>query len=472
MLLSATRAIELFGRAVPEERIRTDPDALKIFGGDWTRGYKIAPSAIVFPISVTEVSLLVKLAAENRIALVPSGGRTGLSGGAVAEHGEVVVSMSKMNRILDFNPVDRLVRCEAGLVTAELQAFADSKGLFYPVTFASSASSQIGGNIATNAGGVRVIRYGLTRDWVSGLVVVTGTGTVLCCNQGLAKNATGYDFRHLLIGSEGTLGIVVEAEIRLTEKPCPQRVMVMGVPRADHLVQILLEFRNRLTVSAFEFFSEFALQKVVHLRKLSRPFERATPFYALVEYDAADDQFAEEAFASALGQGWTTDAVASQSDRQAAALWKLRESISESIAPQSPYKNDISVKISAVPKLLREITSLVADLDPDFEICWFGHIGDGNVHLNILRPEHVAPAKFNERCRQVALTVFETVQQLGGSISAEHGVGLLKQEFLGYSRSDADIEAMQAIKRVFDPVGILNPNKIFPATEREAASTL
>jgi len=214
----------------PASRITQDAEDLAHWGRDWTTAYRAAPSAVVFPETVEEVTALVRIANVEGLKLVPSGGRTGLSGGAVASDGELVVSFDRMNRILDFNPADRLVRCQAGLVTGALQAFAEERGLFYPVDFASSGSSQIGGNIATNAGGSRVIRYGLTRDWIAGLTFVTGAGEVLRCNNGLVKNATGYDFRHLVIGSEGTLGLVVEADVRLTAPPQPQRVMVRGWP--------------------------------------------------------------------------------------------------------------------------------------------------------------------------------------------------------------------------------------------------
>ncbi len=222
-----------------ERQLKRDPDSLAVWGCDWTRSFTVAPSAIVFVESLEEVVALVRLANEEGFALVPSGGRTGLSGGAVAGNGEVVVSFDRMNRILDFDATDRLVRCQAGVVTQALHAFAEEQGLFYPVDFASAGSSQIGGNIATNAGGIKVIRYGLTRDWVAGLTAVTGAGEVLDCNRGLVKNATGYDLRHLLIGSEGTLGLVVEAQMRLAGRPAPQRVMVLGVPAFADILRVL-----------------------------------------------------------------------------------------------------------------------------------------------------------------------------------------------------------------------------------------
>ena len=367
-------------------RVKTVAADLAAWGVDWTRNFKAAPSAIVFPETVQEVVALTRLANAEGLALVPSGGRTGLSGGAVAANGEIVVSFDRMNRILGFDPADRLVRCQAGVTTAALQEYARGQGLFYPVDFASSGTSQIGGNIATNAGGIRVIRYGLTRDWIAGLKVVAGSGAVLDCNNGLVKNATGYDLRHLFIGAEGTLGFIVEAEARLIPPPAPQRVMVLGIRRLAHILPVLQAFQGALALSAFEFFSELALAKVLDHRKLQRPLDAAMPFYALIEFDAAEEDAALGAFQAAVADEWVDGGVLSQSDAQAGSLWALREGITESIAPLTPYKNDLAVRVSEVPAFLAEVDHIVGDRYPHFEICWYGHIGDGNLHLNILKP--------------------------------------------------------------------------------------
>ena len=444
----------------PPERLTRAPADLAHWGRDSTTAYRAAPSAVVFPETVDEVVALVRLANAERLKLVPSGGRTGLSGGAVAERGEVVVSFDRMNRILDFKPAERLVRCEAGVVTGALQAFAEERGLFYPVDFASSGSSQIGGNIATNAGGIRVIRYGLTRDWIAGLTLVTGAGDVLRCNNGLVKNATGYDFRHLVIGSEGTLGLVVEAHVRLTAPPEPQRVMVLGCPEFGALPPVLDVFQQQAPLSAFEFFSDLALAKVRTARELPPPLREACPFYALLEFDESALEAASRAFERCLDSGWALDGVLSQSDGQAANLWALREGISESIAPQTPYKNDISVPVSGMPAFLEAADALIGTAYPEFEVCWYGHIGDGNLHLNILKPPDWQAAPFLERCHEVSPALFELVAKHGGSISAEHGVGLLKRDFLGYSRSAEEVALMRGLKRVFDPNGVMNPGKL------------
>ncbi len=449
---------------VGKECLFQHPDELQHYGKDWTTAYDPKPGAIVFPRTVEQVQAIVKLASREAFALVPSGGRTGLSGGAVALNGELVVALDKMNAIRDFKPIDRSVVCEAGVITEQVQQFALQQGLFYPVDFASSGSSQIGGNISTNAGGINVIRYGMTRDWVSGLKVVTASGEILDLNRGLVKNNAGYDLRHLFIGAEGTLGIIVEATMKLTSTPKPQNVLLLGVAEFGDIMAVLEEFQRHIDLTAFEFFSEQALQKVIARSDLQRPFETEAAYYALLEFETITEHTEDEVlalFEHCVERGWVLDGVISQSQAQLQKLWRLREDISETISQWTPYKNDISTLVSRIPAFLAEVEKVVNDNYPDFEIIWFGHIGDGNVHLNILKPENLSREAFLSKCSQVSQWVFEIVQSYEGSISAEHGVGLLKKDYLSYSRSEAEIDYMRAIKKVFDPAGIMNPGKIF-----------
>lgn len=448
-------------RFLDSSQIATDEDTLNTWGSDWTRSYRIDPLAVVYPKTIGQLVQLVKLARQIDLKLVPSGGRTGLSGGAVASDHEVVVSMDRMNQILDFNPVDRIVTCQAGVITANLQEFANEQKLFYPVDFASSGSSQIGGNIATNAGGIRVIRYGMTRESVAGLKVVTGTGDVLDLNKGLMKNATGYDLRHLFIGSEGTLGFIAEAEIRLIPPPENQKVQVLGVKDLKDILQILQYFQAQITLSAFEFFSDLAMHKVLaHRENLRRPFQQSCPYYVLLEYDESEDASATTAFNEVFERKLVVYGIVSQSINQAQSLWQLRDGITESIAVHTPYKNDVSVPVNQIPDFLNEVDDLVRTHYPDFEVCWYGHIGDGNLHLNILRPDSLTIDEFFERCHTISPMLFEKIQKRRGSISAEHGVGLLKRDFLGYSRSEPEISIMRQVKQVLDPSGIMNPGKL------------
>jgi len=447
-------------------KVLTDADSLNAYGKDWTKHFAPAPSAIVFPKSIEQVQAIVRWANAHKVALVPSGGRTGLSAAAVAANGEVVVSFDYMSQILEFNEMDRTAVCQPGVVTAQLQQFAEDKGLYYPVDFASAGSSQIGGNIGTNAGGIKVIRYGMTRNWVAGMKVVTGKGDLLELNKDLIKNATGYDLRQLFIGAEGTLGFVVEATMRLERQPTNLTALVLGTPDFDSIMPVLHAFQDKLDLTAFEFFSDKALAKVLARGDVPAPFETDCPFYALLEFEATTDERADQALATfehCVEQGWVLDGVMSQSEQQLQNLWKLREYISETISHWTPYKNDISVTVGKVPAFLKEIDAIVGEHYPDFEIVWFGHIGDGNLHLNILKPDAMDKDEFFGKCATVNKWVFETVQKYNGSISAEHGVGMTKRDYLEYSRSPAEIEYMKAVKAVFDPNGIMNPGKIFAA---------
>ena len=445
-------------------KVLTDAASLEAYGKDWTKHYPPAPSAIVFPKTVEQVQAIVRWANTHKVALVPSGGRTGLSAGAVAANGEVVVAFDYMNQILGFNAFDRTVVCQPGVITRQLQAYAEEQGLYYPVDFASSGSSQIGGNIGTNAGGIKVIRYGMTRNWVAGLKVVTGKGELLELNKDLIKNATGYDLRQLFIGAEGTLGFVVEATMRLDRAPRNLTAMVLGTPDFDSIMPVLHAFQGKLDLTAFEFFSDKGLARILARGDVPAPFETDCPFYALLEFEATTEEVATaalETFEHCMEQGWVLDGVMSQSQTQLKNLWKLREYLSETISHWTPYKNDISVTVSKVPAFLKEIDAIVGEYYPDFEIVWFGHIGDGNLHLNILKPENLSKDEFFAKCATVNKWVFETVEKYNGSISAEHGVGMTKRDYLTYSRSPVEIEYMKALKAVFDPNGIMNPGKIF-----------
>ena len=461
--LSQDALIEQLAAIVGDDKVRTDADSLETFGKDWTKIYPPKPTAIVFPKTTEQVQQVVLLANEHQLALVPSGGRTGLSAGAVAANGEIVVAFDYMNQISDFNATDRTVKCGAGVITEQLQTFADDNGLFYPVDFASAGSSQIGGNISTNAGGIKVIKWGMTRDWVAGLTVVTGKGEILELNKDLMKNNTGYDMRQLFIGGEGTLGFVTEATMRLTRQPKNLTVLVLGIPELDNVMKVLSQFQSGMDLTAFEFFSDKAMQKVLARGDVPAPFETSTDFYALIEFEPVTDADMDQAmtmFEQCVEQGWVVDGVISQSETQAANLWRLREDISETISEWTPYKNDISVVVSKVPPFLRDIDDVVTREYPDFEIIWFGHIGDGNLHLNILKPEGLAKEEFFEKCAKVSTWVFEIVEKYQGSVSAEHGVGMTKKPYLEYTRSAAELAYMKAVKLVFDPNNVMNPGKL------------
>lgn len=446
------------------DQIKTDSDSLKSYGNDWTHFFTPSPLAILFPKTTEEVQKIVLWARKNKIALVPSGGRTGLSAAAVAKNGEVVVSMEKMNQIGEYNPVDQTIECEAGVITETLQEHAKAQGAFYPVDFAARGSSHIGGNIATNAGGIKVLRYGLTRQWVAALEVVTGTGEILKLNNSLVKNASGYDFRHLFIGSEGTLGFITKAVMRVAAPPKNLQVMVLGVPDMASIMKVFARFRDDVALTAFELFTDKALKHVLAQGHVQKPFETPCPYYVLIEFEELTENSIDEAlsvFEKCVEEEWVLDGVISQSETQSKDFWRLREDITEATDSYTPYKNDISVKISRVPEFIEAIDKIFAKEYPNFEVVWFGHIGDGNLHINILKPRELSMEDFVADCNKVNDILFSTIQDFGGSISAEHGVGLTKKPYLHFTRSREEIELMKSVKKIFDPDGLLNPGKVF-----------
>jgi glycolate oxidase subunit GlcD len=457
---------EAFLRAVaegfPADFLTLEPSELEEYGRDWTRVHPPAPSAVVFPRTTEEVARLVKLCHAHRVPVVPSGGRTGLAAGAVAARGELVLSLQRMNRL---GPVDLLgntVRVQAGAVTEAVHQHCAEHGLTWPVDFASKGSSQVGGNIATNAGGVKVIRYGLTRQWVLGLQVVTAQGEVLELNGALEKNNTGMDLRQLFIGSEGTLGIITEATLKLAPLPGKQDVFLFAVPDMAGVLTLFREARRApLLLSAYEFFTDRCLARVQRHRKLRSPFEAPSSHYVLMEAESKDAAEVEAWLGSLFERGLVTDGTLAQSPSQASELWALRESISESLSATGlPHKNDVSLPVSALESFCSELESVFGARYPGWEIVLFGHIGDGNLHINVMKPEGMDKAEFHAHTKEADHAMFELVRRHGGSISAEHGIGLLKKDYLPYSRSPAELELLRALKRAMDPLNLLNPGKV------------
>jgi FAD/FMN-containing dehydrogenase len=439
-----------------------DPSDLAEYGRDWTRVFTPAPSAIAFPRSTEEVARLLRLCSETGVKVVPSGGRTGLAGGAVAAQGEVVLSLARMRRI---DPIDMLgatVRVQAGAVTEAVHQHCEAHGLTWPVDFASKGSSHVGGNIATNAGGVKVIRYGLTRQWVLGLQVVTAAGDILELNGALEKNNTGLDLRQLFIGSEGILGVITEATLKLTRLPQRLSVLMFAVPDVPAVLELFRQSRaSGLTISAYEFFTERCLQRVQRHRRLRSPFAASYGCYVLLELEDASEARVEEFTTALFERGLVQDGTLAQTAAQGAELWSLRESISESLSGTGlPHKNDVALPVAALDAFCAELDSVFTAKYPDWEIALFGHIGDGNLHVNVMKPDALDKAEFLARTSEADHAMFELVKKHGGSISAEHGIGLLKKPYLGYSRSPHELALLRAVKQALDPKGILNPGKV------------
>jgi FAD/FMN-containing dehydrogenase len=448
--------------AFPADFATTDAADLARYGTDWTKVYTPNASLLVRPRTTDEVSRFVKLCHIHRVGLVPSGGRTGLAGGAVAMNGEAVLSLERMRALQPIERLGQTVRVQAGAITEAVHHHAAQEGLFWPVDFASKGSSQVGGNIACNAGGVRVIRYGLTRQWVLGLQVVLATGVVLELNGALEKNNTGVDLRQLFIGSEGILGVITEATLKLTRLPEKVDVFLFAVDSLQGVLKLFEAARQGpFTVMAFEFFTEACSARLERHRGLRPPFDKPSSHYVVLEVEQAKEGALDTWLGGLFEQGLVTDGTLAADSGQAKALWALREGISESLsATGMPHKNDIALPISQLSVFCAELEALLADRYPDWELCLFGHIGDGNLHVNIMKPEALSKEQFLERTHQVDRDVFSVVQSHGGSVSAEHGIGLLKKPWLGYTRSPTEIGLMRQFKAVLDPHGVLNPGKV------------
>jgi FAD/FMN-containing dehydrogenase len=363
------------------------------------------------------------------------------------------------------DPVDVLgltVRVQAGAVTEAVHQHCAPHGLTWPVDFASKGSSQVGGNIATNAGGVKVIRYGLTRQWVLGLQVVLADGSVLELNGALEKNNTGFDLRQLFIGSEGTLGVITEATLKLTRLPGRLDVFLFAVPDVAGVLRLFREARRGpFTIMAYEFFTDRCLARVQRHRKLRAPFDQPSGCYVLLEIEAGESAAVEAWLGSLFEQGLVSDGTMAQTSTQAAELWALRESISESLSATGlPHKNDVALPIAALEGFCAELDAVFEARYPGWEIALFGHIGDGNLHINVMKPEALSKEDFLARTHEADHAIFSLVKAYGGSISAEHGIGLLKKNYLGYTRAPMEIELLRRLKRTLDPNNVLNPGKV------------
>lgn len=329
---------------------------------DWTNQFEVGGQGVLFPKNTEEVQKIIQTCNKNKLSLVPSGGRTGLSGGAVAQKNDWVISLEKMNKIIKISEVDFSVIAQAGVITEVLQEEVLKKGLYFPVNFSATGSSHIGGNIATNAGGVHVVKYGNTRSWVKALTVVTGNGDILELNNGLIKNNTGYDLMQLFIASEGTLGVITEVEMGLTTPPSNKQVILLGLENLNTLLDSFSYSKKNLPLLAFELFDNKALNKVTKTHNLPNPIESDCAYYVLIEVEISKS-FTEDDLALKLEKffenEWAIDGTISTNSTQYENLWKYRELISETLSPETPYKNDVSVKISKIPSFIDTIYNTV-----------------------------------------------------------------------------------------------------------------
>ncbi len=462
-MYSTDQLMTILSQHFDPSQILIDESSLSFYGKDWTTAYKPDPSLIFFPTSTEQIKTIITLANEHHFALVPSGGRTGYSGGAVAASKEVVVSLERMHTIKDINLTDRTMTCDAGCILHTIQETAIDHKLYYPIDIAPKGSCQIGGNVATNAGGNHVIKYGMTRNWIAGMTVITAKGEPLYLQRALIKDNSGYDLKQLFIGSEGTLGIISEVVLRLTQPPVQPQVMLLAINNLENSIDTLTIFQKNIELLAFEFFSEQALNAVIKQHSLEAPFETPSDYYILIEYDnntSNAEHNALSAFEACIKENYVTDGMASQNESQRKAFWRYRELISESIVHYKPFKCDLSVKPSLIPAFIQAVQNMLLDNYKNYQAIWFGHIGDGNIHLNLLQPEHLTEQQHHDSFDQLGHAIFSIAQQFKGSISAEHGVGLLKKPYLHYTLAPAEINLIKTIKHTMDPNNIMNPYKI------------
>jgi glycolate oxidase subunit GlcD len=460
--MSLETAVKFFRSTVGDKNVLTDPDSLKTYGSDWTK-FPSNAGLVVLPGSTAEVAAVLKYCNDNRIAVVPSGGRTGLAAGAVAQNGEVVLSLSRMNKIHEIDIVGKSIHLDAGVILQVAQEKAKEAGLFFALDLASKGSCQIGGNIATNAGGLKLIRYGGMREQVLGLEVVLADGRILDLDHNLIKNNSGYDLKHLFISSEGTLGIITKARLRLVNPIKDLGLALFQTDRFQNVPDIITQCsQHGVKLTAFEFFSDKAVNVVLRqFKHLTFPFGQRSAYYILMEWENVGPFDVEDFLGSLAEVGKITDAVMASSSAEFTNLWSFRENISEAISSKKfVKKNDVSVPINKLSPFVAALENAAQD-SKDIEIILFGHIGDGNVHINYVSDSAIAKEEFLKQTSKIEEEILDLLKKFQGSISAEHGIGLLKKDGLKHLVPELNLELMRQIKAVFDPKGILNPGKIF-----------
>jgi D-lactate dehydrogenase (cytochrome) len=422
---------------------------------------------ILRPGSTAEVSAICKLATEGRIALVPQGGNTGLVGGQTPHHGEVVVSMRRMDRIREVDTASNTMTCEAGVILQDAQQRAADVDRLFPLSLGAEGSCTIGGNLSTNAGGTTALAYGVAREMAIGLEVVLPDGRILNGLSKLKKDNTGYDLRNLFIGAEGTLGIITAATLKLFPKPRAVETAFVGLRSPGDALKLLEISQNEAagSLTSFELLADIAVDfSVRHGIDVRHPLPGKHPWYVLMELSSSrDDARAtlEAVLARGMEDGIVDDAVIAANLSQRSGFWKLRDEMSAAQKPEGgSIKHDISVPVAAVPDFIAEANAAVVRLIPGARPVPFGHLGDGNIHYNVSEPIGGNTADFMARWHDVNAVVFAIVLRMGGSISAEHGIGVLKRDELPEVKDKVAIELMRGIKAMLDPLGIMNPGKV------------
>jgi FAD/FMN-containing dehydrogenase len=451
----------------------TDPEGMRGYLTDWRGAYSGTAALVVRPGSTAEVAAVVRICRELGVALVPQGGNTGLCGGAVPDSSgrQVVLSLDRMRRIRAVDPVNQTITVEAGAVLQTVQEAAAAVGRLFPLSLGAEGSCTIGGNLSTNAGGTGVLRYGTMRDLTLGLEVVLPDGEVWHGLRGLRKDNTGYDLKQLFIGAEGTLGVITAAVLKLFPAVRSRATAWVALPSGGAAVELIGVFQelcgDRLT--GFEVMSRQSVDFVLRHQSGARDlFAAVHPWYALVELsdtlpDAALDELLERGLAEAFDRSAAEDAVVASSPSQVAGLWALREGISEAQNYEGPsLKHDVTVPISSIAAFVEATDRALGDAVPGIRIVTYGHIGDGNLHYNLSKPEGSEDADFRARADELARIVYDSTRSFDGSISAEHGLGQSKAGIIADYKDAYELQLMRGVKELFDPAGLMNPGKVLP----------
>jgi FAD/FMN-containing dehydrogenase len=465
------RLIEALSAIVGSEHVLKTAADMEPYLNDWRGRYHGSAQCVVRPGSTREVSAVITACAAAGVGVVPQGGNTGLVGGGIPHQSEVLISLTRMNRIRHVDADNNTVTVEAGAILQHVQEAAAKANRLFPLSLAAEGSATIGGNISTNAGGVQVLRYGNMRDLVLGLEVVLPDGRVWEGLRALRKDNTGYDLKHLFIGAEGTLGLVTAAVLKLFPRPQAQLTAWLAVPSPAAAVALLSRLRETCgeRVTAFELMGQTPLDMVKqHLPQVVQPMTTPHPWQVLLELsdtwiDAPLAEMLDTVLAPLLADGVVLDAMLASSEAQAQTLWQVRENIPEAQKIEGfSIKHDISMPVSAIAPFIEQSASALEKAFPEIRVVCFGHVGDGNLHYN-LSPRNGDGAVFLNNTAAVNRIVHDLVHGFGGSISAEHGIGQLKISELKHYKSGLELDMMRALKHAIDPAAVMNPGKLFDA---------
>ena len=444
----------------------SDAADLQPYVTEWRGIYEGRTPLLLRPSCTEQVAEIVRECAADRVGIVPQGGNTGMCGGSVPDSSgtQILLSLARMNRVRDVDAANFSMEVDAGCILADAQDAARAAGRYFPLSLGAEGTCQVGGAISTNAGGVNVLKYGTARSLVMGLEVVLADGRVLDTLRSLRKDNTGYDLKQLFIGSEGTLGIITAATLRLFPDPGEKTTALVGIATSGGAVDLLGSLRQSLgdCIESFELVSERVFGIVEkHIPDAKLPFDQAHPWYVLMETSCSPGAI-EEALGAELAAERLLDAVIAKNVEEANALWRLRHSISEAERQEGKaLKHDVSVPLSKMQEFLRRGDELLATLRPDLELVAFGHVGDGNLHYNVVLPRELPADEWLGEGERITRAIYDLVSELGGSFSAEHGIGQYKKSWLAEYRAGSELELMHLLKKTLDPANILNPGKLF-----------